>query len=102
MLKEAPVAILICSDEPLQKYEDYWIQDCSAATENLLIAIQAKGLGGVWLGVYPIMDRVAGIRQLLGMPENVIPFALIALGYPSEQKPPAERYNEARVHHERW
>ena len=102
MLKEAPVAILVCGDEQLQKYQGYWVQDCSAATENLLIAVQAKGLGAVWLGVYPIEDRVVGIRKLLGIPENVIPFSLISIGYPAEQKPPANRYNESRVHRDRW
>jgi nitroreductase len=102
MLKEAPLAILICGDESLQKYKGYWVQDCSAATENLLVAVNAKGLGGVWLGVYPLEDRVVGIRKLLGMPENVIPFALLSIGYPDEQKPPAERYDESRVHHDKW
>jgi len=102
MLKEAPLAILICGDESLQKYKGYWVQDCSAATENLLIAVNALGLGGVWLGVYPIEDRVVGIRKLLGMPESVIPFALISISYPAEQKPPADRYDESRVHHDRW
>jgi nitroreductase len=102
MLKEAPVAILICGDEQLQKYPGYWVQDCSAATENLLIAVNAKGLGAVWLGIYTVEDRVAGLRKLLGMPENVIPFSLISIGYPAEQKPPANRYNETRVHLDRW
>jgi len=102
MLKEAPLAILICGDESLQKYQGYWVQDCSAATENILIAANAIGLGGVWLGVYPIEDRVVGIRKLLGMPEKVIPFALLSIGYPAEQKPPANRYDESRVHYNIW
>lgn len=102
MLREAPVAILVCGDKKLQKYEGYWVQDCSAATENILIAVQAKGLGGVWLGVYPVEDRVSGIRRLLGIPEDVTPFSLISIGYPAEQKPPANRYNAERVHKDRW
>lgn len=102
MLKEAPLAILICGDEKLQKYQGYWVQDCSAATENLLIAVNAKGLGAVWLGVYPIEDRVVGLRKLLGIPENVIPFSLLSIGYPAEQKPRANRYNESRIHHNKW
>ena len=102
MLKDAPVAILVCGDEQLLKYEGYWIQDCSAATENILIAVQAKGLGGVWLGVYPTEDRVVGIRKLLGIPEHVIPFALISIGYPAEQKPRSDRYDTSRVRHNRW
>ena len=102
MLRDAPVAILVCGDETLQKYQGYWVQDCSAATENILIAAQAKGLGGVWLGVYPIADRVTGIRKLLGIPEHVIPFSLISIGYPAEQKPRSDRYDASRIHHNKW
>ena len=102
MLGEAPMAILVCGDLELQKYEGYWVQDCSAATENLLIAAQAKGLGAVWLGVYPIEERVAGFRKLLGVPDHVIPFALISIGYPAEQKIRADRYDSSRVRRNRW
>ena len=102
MLKDAPVAILVCGDLDLQKYEGYWVQDCSAATQNLLVAVQAKGLGGVWLGVYPIEDRVVGIRKMLGMPDNVVPFALLSIGHPAEQKPPGDRYDASRVHNDQW
>ena len=102
MLKNAPLAILVCGDEQLQKYEGYWVQDCSAATQNILIAAQAKGLGAVWLGVYPVEDRVIGLRKLLGIPEHVIPFALISIGHPAEQKPRSDRYSDSRVHHNQW
>jgi len=102
MLRDAPVAILVCGDERLQKYEGYWVQDCSAATENILIAAQAKGLGAVWLGVYPVEDRVTGLRKLVGIPEHVTPFALISIGYPAEQKPRSNRYDASRVRHNRW
>ncbi|MCL5935741.1 MAG: nitroreductase family protein [Bacillota bacterium] len=102
MLKEATVAILVCGDETLEKYKGYWVQDCSAATENILIAVAEKGLGAVWLGVYPIEERVAGLRRLLGIPDHVIPFSLIPVGYPAEHKEPANRYNEARVRRNKW
>jgi len=102
MLREAPLAILVCGDVQLQKYEGYWVQDCSAATENILIAVQAKGLGAVWLGVYPIEERVVGMRKLLGIPEHVIPFSLISIGYPAEQKPRADRYDLSRIRHNGW
>lgn len=102
MLKEATVAILVCGDETLEKYKGYWVQDCSAATENILIAVEEKGLGAVWLGVYPVEERVAGLRRLLGIPDQVIPFSLIPVGYPAEHKEPANRYNEARVHRNKW
>ena len=102
MLKDAAVAILVCGDERLEKHKGYWIQDCSAATENLLIAAHANGLGAVWLGVYPRADRVDGIRRLLAVPEEVIPFALISIGYPAEKKPPANRFDSSRVHRNGW
>lgn len=102
MLREAPLAILICGDESLERYKGYWVQDCSAATENLLIAVHAKGLGGVWLGVYPLEERIVGLRNLLGIPDTIIPFALVSIGYPAEQKPRANRYDQSRVHYDKW
>lgn len=102
MIREAPAAILVCGDTDLATHGEMWIQDCSAATENLLIAVAAKGLGAVWLGVHPRQERAEGLRKLLGIPANVVPFALIPIGRPAEKKPPADRYNEARVHHDKW
>ena len=102
MLREASVAFCVCGEIALEKYEGYWVQDCSAATENILCAATALGLGTCWLGVYPREERVEGLRKLLGLPKGVIPLALIALGHPDETKPPSDRYNPERVHHERW
>lgn len=102
MVKQASVAILVCGDLKSEKHKGYWVQDCSAATENLLIAVEAKGLGAVWLGVYPREDRVDGIRKLLGLPEHIIPLSLIPVGFKGEQKPPANRYDASKVHHNGW
>jgi nitroreductase len=102
MIKQAPVAILVCGDLNLAAHGEMWVQDCAAATENLLIAAQARGLGAVWLGVYPREERMDGLRKLLRIPENVVPFSLIPVGYPAERKPPASRYKESRVHYNRW
>lgn len=103
MIKQASVAILICADTRLSKYDvDYWVQDCAAATENLLVSVQDLGLGAVWLGVYPRQERVAGLRQLFNIPEEVIPFALVPVGYPAEQKGTENRYREDRVHLNCW
>ena len=96
------MAILICGDLKSEKHKGYWVQDCSAATQNLLVAAQAKGLGAVWLGVYPREDRVAGIRKVLGLPEHIVPLSLIPVGHKGEEKPPANRYDPSRVHHDRW
>lgn len=102
MLKEASVGILVCCDKNLEKYEGMGIQDCSAATENILIAAQAMGLGSVWLGVYPRIERINGLKNLLNIPDHVIPFSLISIGYPAEQKPKVNRYNESRIHYNKW
>lgn len=98
----APVALLVCGDESLQKHRGFWVQDCAAATENVLIEAQLLGLGADWLGVYPVEGRVQGFRRLLNIPERVIPFALVLVGYPAQRKKPAERYDESRVHTNGW
>jgi nitroreductase len=78
------------------------VQDCSAAAQNILIAATDKGLGSVWCGAFPREDRVSSLRKLLRLPDNVVPLALIPIGYPAEEKPPSERFDPARIHHDRW
>lgn len=102
MLAQVPVAILVCGDETLEKHKGYWIQDCSAATQNLLLGAHAIGLGAVWLGIYPREDRVIGLRKLLKIPEHVTPLALIAIGSPAEIPPPANRYDKSKIKLDRW
>jgi len=102
MVAEAPVAILVCGDLDKDLHRGYWVQDCAAATENILIAVQDKGIGAVWVGVYPREDRVQAMRALLGIPDSVVPFALISLGYPAEEKPPANRFDAGRIHYNGW
>jgi nitroreductase len=102
MLKEAPLAIVVCGNLEREKYPGFWVEDCSAATENILLEAEESGLGGVWLGVYPHDERVRGLAELLGLPSSVIPLSLVAIGYPAEKKPPAERFDASRVHANRW
>ena len=102
MLKGAALAILVCGDETKEKHKGYWVQDCSAATQNILIALQYSGLGGVWLGIYPREERVTGLRKLLGVPSHIIPFSLVSIGYPAEEKAPADRYDPERIHINKW
>lgn len=102
MLKEASWAIAVCGDLGSETVKAYWVQDCSAATENILIAAQAKGLGAVWLGVYPREERVKATQKLLGLPGHIIPLCLISIGYPAEKKPSSNRYNASRIHRNRW
>jgi nitroreductase len=102
MLPQAPVAVLVCGEPGAAKWPQYWEQDCAAATENLLIEAELLGLGAVWLGVHPLVERVEGVRTLLGIPDAVVPFALVPIGWPAERKEPADRYDPSRVHVDRW
>lgn len=104
MLKQAPAAIIVCADLSCDKYAGmkYWIQDCAAATENILLAAQDKGLGSCWLGIYPREDRMTGLTRLLELPEHVIPISAIAIGYPAEMKSPVSRFDATRVHRNHW
>jgi len=100
MLHEAPVCISVCGDQSVS--ERFWVQDCSAATENLLIAATALGLGAVWCGVYPSQERVEAIGKILGIEAPVVPLNIIAVGHPAEEKEPRTQYDEGRVHIEKW
>lgn len=98
----APLAIMVCGDLSLEMYGGFWVQDCAAAAQNLLLAAHALGLGAVWTGVYPREERVQGFRRLFGLPEKVVPFALVILGWPAERPVQPDRYRETRVHHNGW
>ena len=103
MAAEAPVAILVCGEPGREKHDGMWIQDCAAATENILLAAHGLGLGGVWVGVYPREERMAPLRKLLHIPEPVLPFALVPIGYPAGPNDSGEnRFDEDRVRKNRW
>jgi nitroreductase len=102
MLLNTDVAIVVCGDESKEVFKGYWVQDCSAATENILLTAEDKGLGAVWLGVYPMEDRVDALKELLNLPSSVIPLSIIPVGYPDEQREAADRFNKTRIHYDRW
>jgi nitroreductase len=102
MTRTAPVAILVCGEPELEKHKDLWVQDCSAATQNMLLEITDLGLGGVWVGIYPREKRIEEMRKLLRMPENIIPFSLIPLGYPGEIKEPNDKFLPERIRINQW
>lgn len=102
MVKQASLAIVVCGDPRLQKYEGFWVQDCAAAVENLLLAANALGLGSVWCGVHPASEREAALKDIFGIPLEIIPFAVVAVGYPAEQPASVNRYKQERVHDETW
>lgn len=102
MCKEAQAAILVCGDTTKEKYPGFWVQDCAAATQNILLAAHERGLGSVWTGIYPIPERVQGFRQLLEIPDTIIPFCLVPLGYPAKESPQVDRFQRDRVHYNSW
>ncbi len=102
MLKDAPAAIIVCGDQNILKFKDLWIQDCSAASENMLLAAHDLGLGAVWIGVYPVENLVKEVRSILNIPQNVVPFSIIGMGYPAEEKSSRFRYDTSRIHNNAW
>ncbi len=102
MLLKAPLGIAVCADTRDLRHPTMWQQDCSAAVQNALVAIHALGLGAVWLGFWPKMERVDPLRAALGLPEGIEPLCVLAVGHPAEAKPPADRYSAERVHRDRW
>lgn len=102
MVKGAQLAIIVCGDTKLEMNIDYLVQDCSAATQNALLAIHELGLGAVWISSYPNKETIEGIRKYYGLPENIVPVSIISLGYPDEQVSTEERFNKARIHNNKW
>ncbi|MBK3517342.1 flavin reductase [Carboxylicivirga marina] len=105
MLKEATAAIVVFGDmnKALEgKGQPYWIQDCSAASQNILLAAESMGLGAVWTGVHPIKEREEVVRRVLNAPENVIPLNVIVVGYPTGEDKPKDKWVESNVHWEKW
>ena len=101
----AQAAIVVCGnlDNGLPgRGKEYWIHDCWAATMNILLAAKGLGLGAVWTGVYPGEDRVAIVREVLAIPDGYAPLNVIPLGYPAENPPPKDKWNPAKVHHDKW
>ena len=101
----APLAIVVCGDFGNAKRlvaENFWVQDCSAATENLLLAVPALGLGAVWCGVSPIKTMVKLVSEVLDLPSTLIPLNVIFVGHPAEVKASRTKFNEKKVSYDRF
>jgi nitroreductase len=99
MLAHAAVGIAVCGDPSVS---DWWVQDCAAATENILVAAAGLGLGGVWLGCHGNPEREQAIRDVLGIPQRIGVLSLLSIGYPAEHKEARTQFEPARVHKDRW
>ncbi len=116
MVETAGAVIIVCGEttrmvRPHGADEDaelvpspnkYWFEDCSAATENLLLAATALDLGAVWLSCYPSERIVDRIKAYLGIPETVTPLAIVPVGYPAEQPEPKDKWKPENIHYDRW
>ena len=104
MAAKAPVAIVVCGDPVGKKWPDFWVQDCSAAIQNFLLAARAEGLATVWTGVYPVEERIKGCRELFSIPDHVVPLAVIPVGWPGKEGDfkKINRFNRSLVHLERF
>jgi nitroreductase len=103
--RNAPAAIVVCGNPGLSTNPAarlFWVQDCSAAAENILIAAVGLGLGTVWIGVHPVAKFVKTVREIMSIPKSVAPLCLVYVGYPVEEKPARTQYEERRVHREKY
>ena len=103
--RNAPAAIVVCGNPGLSTNPAarlFWVQDCSAATENIMIAAVSLGLGTVWIGVHPVKNFVKTVRQILSIPRGVTPLCIIYVGYPLEEKPARTQYDEKRVYRQAY
>ncbi len=99
MVAQAPLAIAVCADP---ESTPFWIDDCAAATENILLAARAMGLGGGWIGIHQREEYREGVRRVLGLPANLAVHCLIAIGHPAEEREPHGRYEAEKVHWDRY
>ena len=103
--RNAPAAILVCGNPSLSVNPAarlFWVQDCSLAGENILIAASGLGLGTVWVGVHPVAEFIRVVRDITGLPKHVTPLGLIYVGYPAEGKPARTQYDQKRVHWQKY
>ena len=103
-MEGAPLAVVVCADLTRNPGAsgDWWVMDASAASENLLLAAHAVGLGAVWTGVYPRSERVKAVRTILGLPESVVPLNVIPIGYPAETPEPKQKWNPGNIRRNGW
>lgn len=98
----APLGIVVLADTHENKHPGYWVQDCSAAVQNILLAAHALGLGGVWIGVHPVEEREARVREIVAAPKGFAALCMIAIGHPASPGPEVDRFNAEYVRNERW
>lgn len=103
MVADAPLAIVLLGNKDNMNYSEYWEQDMGAATQNLLLQAVELDLGAVWLGVSPLEERMNYIKELFNLPDNIMPFCVVPIGYPKGQNNKTiDRFDGTRVHYEKY
>jgi nitroreductase len=102
MLKQAAAAIVVCGDTKRALNSEVWVQDCSAASENILLAAEATRLGAVWIGIYPEYFKYNHVRRVLNIPMEVIPLNIISIGWPTGEEKPKEKFDPSNIHWQTW
>ena len=102
MLKQATAAIIICGDKNLEQDINLIALDCSAATQNALLAVHDLGLGAVWISAFPVEETIAGLKNLFKYPGNIVPISVLSIGYPDEEVATEERFKPEKIHFNNW
>lgn len=115
MFKQSAAIVVMCADTTVvrpprdnpdapavQQPNGIWRDDMGAVTENLLLAAEAYGLGACWTACYPYIDRMAPVKQALGLPATVVPYSVVPIGYPAGDEQPKDKWDPARIHYGRW
>mgnify|MGYP001050672531 CR=1 FL=1 len=102
MLPQAGCGIIVCGNQNKQELMGFLVEDCAASIENMLIAVNSLGLGAVWCGIYPVENLVKSFEKTFDIPKHIIPIGIIALGHPAEEKEAADRYDEEKIHYDKW
>ena len=115
MFKQSAAIVVLCADTTVvrpprdnpdapavQQPSGTWRDDMGAVTENLLLAVEAYGLGACWTACYPYVDRMAPVKQALGLPATVVPYSVVPIGYPAGDEQPKDKWDPARIHYGRW
>ena len=102
MLHQANASILVCGDKKVQEMEGLLVQDCSAVTQNILLAAHEHDLGACWIGIYPFKEFIDNTKNFFNLPPNIIPVSMVALGYPDEKIEQPERFKKQKIHMNKW
>ena len=115
MYKQSAAVVVVCADTTVvcpprdnpdapavQQPNGIWRDDMGAVTENLLLAVEAHGLGACWTACYPYADRMEPVKKALGLPATVVPYSVVPIGYPAGDEQPKDKWDASRIHYNNW